>query len=136
MNKLIGLLLLTVITSCGKDAIKKKQENLVMQAITNGQWKVSLYDKGGTDIAGNFAAYAFQFKDNFTVDAINNGVVEKTGTWNANADTQTFSSYFVNVSEPLLLLNGDWLITSSSWTYVKARQTVNGELRILRLEKL
>ena len=115
--------------------IKKKQEDIVINAMVDGQWKVTNFVKGSTNITTDFASYKFQFKSNFTVDAINNGTVEKTGSWNADATTQTITSNFVNAANPLIFLNGTWQITNNSWTWVNATQSLNGELLTLRLEK-
>jgi len=35
-----------------------------------------------------------------------------------------------------LLLNGTFIITDSGLSYVEANQTVNGEVRMLRLDKI
>ena len=137
MKKFILLALITSIFSCEPDeVVERRQENLVMEAMTNGQWKVSSFIKGGTDITSDFNSYKFQFKTNYTVDAIQNGVLERTGTWTADPDAQTITSGFTNVSHPLTLLNGTFYIESTTWTSVDAKQTVNGELRILKLDKL
>jgi hypothetical protein len=132
MKKLYPIVLFLVLSGCIKE---KKQENLVIKAMTNGQWKVTGFNKGGTDITSDFTAYLFQFKTDFTVDAINNGSIEKTGSWNADASAQTITSNFANAVNPLALLNGTWTITNNSWTWVEARQTLNNELLTLRLDK-
>lgn len=132
MKKLYPLVLLIVLAGCKKE---KKAENIVIQAMVNGQWKVSNFNKGGTDMTANFAPYKFQFKTDYTVDAINNGAVEKTGTWNADAVAQSITSNFSNAVNPVALLNGTWAITNNSWTWVEAKQTVSGELLLLRLDK-
>ena len=108
---------------------------MVVNAMVNGQWKVTNFKIGSSDVTTDFATYKFQFKTNFTVDAINNGSVEKTGSWNADATAQTITSNFTNVFNSLVLLNGTWQITNNSWTWVEARQTVNNELLTLRLDK-
>jgi len=131
MKKLYGLAFLFVFVSC----IKKKQEEKVLDAMTNGQWKVTSFVKGSNDLTSNFAPYRFQFKTNNTVDAINNGTVENTGTWNEDVNAQTISSNFINAANPVVLLNGTWKITNNSWTWVEANQTVNNELLALRLDK-
>lgn len=131
MKNIYPVIFLFALMGC----IKKKQENAVINAMTSGQWVVSNFQKGGTDMTTSFSPYKFQFKTNLTVDAINNGTVEKTGNWNADANAQTITSNFTNVSDPLLLLNGTWKITNNSWTWVEASQTVNGELQVLRLDK-
>jgi hypothetical protein len=132
--KILYLLIFFIISfGCIKE---KKAENLVVQAMVNGQWKVTNFKKGGTDMTSDFASYHFQFKTNFTVDAINSGSVEKTGSWNADATSQSITSNFQDAVNPVVLLNGTWIITNNSWTWVEAKQTVNGELMSLRLDKL
>ena len=131
MKKLYPLVLLFILAAC----IKKKQEDAVINAMVNGQWKVTNFNKGGTDRTLDFGTYKFQFKTNLTVDAINNGTTEKTGSWNADATAQTITSNFLNAVNPLALLNGTWKITNNSWTWVEAQQTVNNELLMLRLDK-
>lgn len=135
MKNLYPIVLSIFVLACTKKQVEQQQENLVIQAMVNGQWKVSSFNRGGADVTSDFTSYSFQFKTNYTVDAINSGSVEKTGTWNANATAQTITSNFPNVSDPLALLNGTWLITNSTWTSVQAKQTLNGELRTLRLDK-
>lgn len=132
MKKLYPLLLLIILVGCKKE---KKAENIVIQAMVNGQWKVTNFNKGGTDMTTSFSTYKFQFKTDFTVDAINNGSVEKTGSWNADAAAQSITSTFSNAVNPVALLNGTWAITNNSWTWVEAKQTLNGELLSLRLDK-
>src|SRR5918993_3997090 len=133
MKNIFKLTLLLLLASCSKEKKQEIQTNLVIQAMTNGQWKVSSYNKGGTDITSEFSSYKFQFYSNLTVDAIKTGVVEKSGTWNADADAQTITSNFVGVTDPLVHLNGTWKITSTTWTSVNATQNVSGEIRNLRL---
>ena len=136
MNKLYSIyILFTIMTGCIKSAEIKIQTDLVTQAITTGQWKVTNFSDGSTDKTTSFSAYQFQFKTNSTVDAINNGTVENTGSWNANATARTITSNFTNSSTTLQLLNGTWLITSSTWTSVEATLTINGTTRKLRLDK-
>ena len=111
-------------------------KNAVLDAMTSGYWKVVSFKTGAVDVSSDFSGYKFQFKENLTVDAINQTTVEKTGSWNADTNAKTITSTFLNASNPLILLNGTWQITRSDWTFVEASQTVNGELRSLRLEKI
>ena len=136
MKKIYLIAAFAFLVSCGKEKREEIQKNLIMEAMTNGFWKVTSFIKGGTDITTDFSAYKFQFKDNLTVDAINGGSVEKTGTWNADANTYTITSNFSGAVNPLAYLNGTWTITSTTWTQVYANQTVSGELRTLRMDKL
>lgn len=136
MKKLYAFFCMAIFVACSPKEIKEEQQqNLVVQAMTNGQWKVTSFVKGGSDVTSDFSAYKFQFKTNLTVDAINGSTVEKTGSWNADADAQTITSNFTGATNPLVLLNGTWNITSTTWTSVNAAQTVSGEARTLRLDK-
>lgn len=132
MKNLYPVVLLIILAACNKE---KKAENIVVQAMVNGQWKVTSFNKGGTDVTSSFSSYKFQFKSNFTVDAINNGTVEMTGNWDADAVAQSITSNFTNAGDPVMLLNGTWAITNNSWTWVEAKQTLNGQLYTLRLDK-
>ncbi len=131
---LAALLFCLSLFSC-KKAIENAQEDLVIKAMTDGQWRVTKFTKDATDVTASFATYKFQFRENKTVEAINNGATESTGTWNANAEAKTITSNFPSGNGTVGLLNGTWNITRNSWTYVEATQTVNGEVRSLRLDK-
>lgn len=136
MKKILLLAFLIAAIGCTKEQKKQVQQNLIVQAMTNGQWKMTNFTRGSNDVTSDFSVYKFQFKTDLTVDAINNGTVEKTGTWNADANAQTITSSFTNAANPLMLLNGTWNITNTTWTSVQATETVSGEIRTLRLDKL
>lgn len=120
--------------SC-KKAIESAQEDLVIKAMTDGQWRVTKFTNGNSDVTASFSPYKFQFQKNNTVQAINNGSIENTGSWNADALARTIFSAFNGASSTVSLLNGTWKITNNSWTFVEANQTVNGEVLTLRLDK-
>ena len=124
--------LTALLAGCNKEEIAR---NAVISAMTTGYWKVVSFKNGSADVTTDFVPYKFQFKENLTVDAVANTTVEKTGTWTADANAKTITSFFPNAGHPLILLNGTWQITKSDWTFVEASQTANNELRTLRLEK-
>jgi hypothetical protein len=126
---------LALVFSGCKKAIEEKKEDLLVNLIVDGQWVVAKYTKGRTDVTADFSPYSFQFKRNFTVDAIHINTVETTGTWNGDINTKTIVSNFTNSNPILILLNGTWHVTDSGLTYVESTQTVNGEERFLRLVK-
>ncbi len=132
---LTALLIAAILTSC-KKTIEKIQENAVIKAMTDGQWVVTSFVKNGSVVTSDFSGYKFQFYSNYTVDAIKNAAVEKSGTWQGDASAMTITANFSNITEPLSLLNGVWHIDNNSWTYVVASQNSGGETKSLRLEKL
>jgi hypothetical protein len=135
--KLVSLIIVSCLLLGGcQKAIEKKAEDAVIKAMTDGKWVITSFTINGTDFTSDFATYKFQYFSNYTVDAIKNGVVEKTGTWQGDAAAMNITSNFSNAINPLLLLNGVWHITDNSWTYVKATMIVGSETRTLQLEKV
>jgi len=131
---LFGFFIFTL-SGC-KKLIESVQENAVVKAMTDGQWKVTRFKRDSTDVTASFSPYLFQFKADNTVEAINNSAVESKGNWTADAAARTIASSFNgNAAATLQLLNGTWTITNNSWTFVEATQTVTGEVRTLRLDK-
>ena len=135
IRPLLILISLGLFSSCDK-YIEKKQQDAIVKAMTDGQWIITNFTTNGNNITSDFSTYKFQYHANNTVDAIKNGTVEKTGTWQGDANTMNISANFPNPGYPLSLINGTWHITDNSWTYVNATMTVGTEVRTLRLEKL
>ena len=125
---------LVLLGSCEK-AIEKEAEDLVLQAMTSGQWKITNFVHNGNNITADFATYRFKYYKNKTVDAINNGTVERTGQWDGNASAQTTWANFTGAVHPISLINGTWNIVNNSWTFVSATQNVGGETKTMRLDK-
>lgn len=134
MKKIIAFFLILSLASC-KKAAENIQQDLVIKAMTDGKWKVSNFTVNGSSITGDFTNYRFKYYSNKTVDAINNAIVEKTGTWDGNSTTMTTSANFTGAVYPLTLINGSWHIDRNSWTYVEATQTAGSETRVMRLDK-
>lgn len=135
MSRLLRFLCVLLFFGCTKAQQEKIASNLLIDLITNGQWKVTSYIKGSTDITTAFSPYIFQFKKDYTVDAIESGAVSNTGTWNGDIVTRSVTANFSHPDSTLVLLNGTWQITHSSTTYVIAGQANNGEACVLRLDK-
>ena len=136
MKKLFPVLCIIIFFSGCKKAIQNAQQDLVIKAMTDGQWAVTSFTQNGSDVTTDFTGYKFQYYSNKTVDAIKNGTVEKTGTWDGEASTMTTSANFINATTPLSLINGSWHITNNSWTFVVATQTTGSETKTMRLDKL
>lgn len=133
-NFLLLALFSICLLSCRK--IKEQiQEDLIIKAITDGVWRITKYNKGGTDMTADFASYRFQFYMNYTVEAINSGTIETRGTWQPNVPTRIVTITFSNAPPLLNLLNGPWQITRNSLTFAEATQTINGEVLTLRIDK-
>ena len=130
-------LFLSVLLFIGcKKAVENIQEDLVLQAMTSGQWKVTSFTHNGNNITSDFSEYRFKYyKSPRNVDAIRNGTVEMTGQWDGNAAAQTTWANFNGAAHPLSLINGTWNIVNNSWTYVTASQNIGSETKLMRLDK-
>jgi hypothetical protein len=135
---LVALMIITSLAGCKK--LKEDiQEKKALDIITNGQWKVSRFNSSTTDYTADFAGYSFQFKSDEKVDAIKNSVIQKTGSWYADATNYRIGSTFpIDAVHPLPLLNGVWQIIDADQggSYVKATQMIGGELYTLQLDKV
>ena len=136
MKKLVAIFFTTLLLSGCKKSIQKVEQDLVIQAMTNGQWTITKFTLNGTNITADFSFYKFQYKSDKTVDAIKSGTVERTGNLDGNATNMTTWANFSAAPNPIALINGTWNITKNSWTYVEASQTNGSEIKTLRLDKL
>ena len=126
-----------IILLCGcKKTAQSIQEDLVIQAMVNGQWAITSFIQNGINITSDFDGYRFKYYSNKTVDAILNGFVQKTGTWDGSSSTMTTWANFPNALQPLILINGSWHIDNSGWTFVVATQVIGSETKTMRLDKL
>lgn len=131
---LIFLILVSALSSCNK--LKEKiAQDAVISAMTDGQWVITSFTDNGNDITASFSSYKFKYYSNKTVDAIKNGTVEKTGSWDGSASTMTTWASFPGATSPLDLINGTWHIDDNSWTFVVASQTNGSETKTMRLDK-
>jgi len=134
MKIALVIVLTFLLTGC-KKAVENAQQDLVIMAMTDGQWAVTSFTQNGTNITADFASYKFKYYSNKTVDAIKSGTVEKTGTWDGNAASMTTWANFSSPPYPLTLINGSWHIDRNSWTYVEATQVAGTETKTMRLDK-
>jgi len=135
MKKLTLIILGAVLLTSCKKLVEQKAQDAILKAMTDGTWVITSFTSNGVDMTSDFSSYRFQYFDNYTVNAIKNGTVDKTGTWQGDVNTMSISANFVNAVDPLLLLNGTWHITDNGWTYVDATMTVGSETRTLKLDK-
>jgi len=136
MKLFVSLLIALSLSSGCKKTIERIKEDAILDAMTDGQWVITSFSIDGVDHTADFSTYKFQYFRNKTVQAINNGSVEKTGNWDGDADAMTTSADFPSATSPISWLNGTWHIDNNSWTFVVASLVTGGETRNMRLEKL
>lgn len=134
MKNLVLIGLSFFLFSACKKAIEDRKEDIILSAMTNGQWYVYAYQEGSTDISSDFEPFVFQFYRDGKVAAIA-GADRTEGTWIANTNTLSITSNFPGAASPLSKLNAEWKITDNSWDYVKAKAQLNGNENQLHLKK-
>jgi hypothetical protein len=120
--------------SC-KKAIENKQRDVLIDAITNGEWKVHQYVEGSIDVTAQFYGYTFKFEERGTVQARYVGSPFLDGTWVGDINNYTITSNFAGASNPIDKLNGIWKLTDSYWDYVEAEMLTPAGKNILHLIK-
>lgn len=130
-----GLALLTffliILGGCSKESV---QQNLLVDAVTNGRWIVVAFTEGSNDVSSEFSPYEFQFYQNNTVQAINGSTVI-TGSWVADINARTISASFPGSNTTLNRLNDNWKIFNNSFTLVEANPVNTARTAYLKLNK-
>ena len=134
-NILRALLFYICISSIScKKAIENKQRDILIDAITNGEWQVHRFLEDSVDVTVQFYGYRFQFHEQGTVQARFFGLAED-GTWVGDVNNYTITSQFPSAVDPLKKLNGIWKLTDSYWDFVEAEMKTATGKNILHLIK-
>ena len=115
-------------------AIENKQRDILIDAITNGEWQVHRFVEENVDITLQFYGYRFKFEEQGTVQARFFGSTSD-GTWAGDVNKYTITSQFPGAADPLIKLNGVWKLTDSYWDYVEAEMVTSTGKNILHLIK-
>lgn len=134
MKKLTWLFLAISLAGACKKVVEDKKKDLILDAMTNGQWYVYSFLDGGSDISTSFSPYTFQFYRDGTVSGFT-ATTEDKGIWVGDPNALTINSSFPTATEPVSKLNAIWKLTNYTYDYVKAEATVSGVLRKLYLKK-
>jgi hypothetical protein len=102
--------------------------------MTTGQWHVESYMEGTIAVTDQFQGFNFQFYEDGSVTG-NNGTSSTTGTWLGDIRNYSIISNFPSATNPLIKLNGTWLIKDSSMDYVAAEMKTSQGIMILHLRK-
>lgn len=130
----IPAILLLGLFSC-KKFIEDKKRQAAMSFITTGHWMVESYLVDTVSVTGEFSGYNFKFNEDGTVDGIKGSVIEE-GTWAGDVNTYSITSNFPSAAEPLVRLNGVWVIKDSGLDFVKADRNTSTAVLHLFLKKV
>jgi hypothetical protein len=119
------------VAHCSKEDV---QQNLILQAMTNGQWQVQSFQENTVDVSSEFVPYLFQFYENGQVQAIS-GTTTVAGVWTADPNARTITSSFPTGNNTLKRLNDTWKIFNNTFSLVEANPSNTGRNAYLKLVK-
>lgn len=134
MKKLVCIGIAACLLVACKKAIEQKKEEVILDAMTNGQWYIFSFKEGSADITASFSPYTFQFYRNGKLSGFTSTTEDK-GSWIGDVNALTIATDFPAATEPIIKLNAVWKITNNSWDYVKAESTVEGQKNLMHLKK-
>lgn len=136
MRKVIYLLMLVIVgvqlSSCSKEQIQQKVEDMVVQVMVDGVWIVTKYEENGTDMTALLQGWECQFYENRTCTAKKGGATIN-GTWDGSYTNQTMTANFA--SPPLDKFNATWQIKRSTYTTGQFERTENGVVYKIEIMK-
>jgi hypothetical protein len=119
------------LTSCQKKKEDPRPTDVtrqeVLNSMTSGIWRISLYNDSGTDKTNDYSGYTITFNSNGTVIA-QKGVESISGTWsitdsNSNDDSLKDMDFNLNFSS-----NATWVELNDDWDF-KSHTGVKVELQ-------
>ena len=132
----IFLLLISFIvafSSC-KKLVEDKKRDLLVQAMTDGEWHIETFQEGSVVITDQFTGFNFKFHEDGTVTSSRDSVLQE-GTWSSDLQNYSIMSDFPGAAYPLNKLNGTWKITDTQSDYVVAEMSNDQVKNILHLRK-
>jgi hypothetical protein len=109
----------------------------VVDAITNGTWKVSHFSERTNNETDDFSGYVFTFQTNGKVLAAKNGVI-KEGNWSESRSSQKLVidlGVKSDANKPLGELSDDWVITSKTATKINLTDDNSSSNELLEFTK-
>lgn len=80
--------------------------------MSDGTWKISLFQEDGFNHTSDYDIYTFNFDENGSVQASNNGY-KVNGSWSVGKDDGHIE-FNLTLSSPLEDLSDDWEVVSNS----------------------
>ncbi|WP_298394914.1 hypothetical protein [Flavobacterium sp.] len=133
---LLCIFMLNVASMCSKDDDNSSSSNThlnnVMNTVSSGTWKITLYNDSGTIKTSNYSGYNFTFGSGNALSA-SNGTNFNTGIWsvadsNSNDDSIDDLDLVINFNSPANFaeLTDDWDIVTYSASKIELRDVSGG----------
>lgn len=100
------------------------------QIVTDGSWRVTLFQEDNSNQTNHFNGYVFTFNSNGSLIAVNGGTTQ-TGTWSTNGDDSSNKLWinFPNASDdsPFEEISEDWQIVAKTASKIELRHVSGGD---------
>lgn len=115
-----------ILASCSK----KQTIKAIDEDLTQGTWKVTLFEEDGVNETSDYSAYSFTFNSDGNVTAALSSA-SVSGTWKSEKDDDHVD-FILTLPIPLDDLSDDWEVVSNSSTKLELKD-VSGDGSIDRL---
>lgn len=127
---LIALLALGMLVGCKKKTIRTIEDDM-----SEGTWKISVFQEDGFNRTSDYEIYTFNFDRNGSVQASNNGY-KVNGSWNVGKDDGHIE-FNLNMPSPLEDLTDDWEVVRNTSNKLELKDiSGNGSVDYLTFIKL
>lgn len=121
--------------SCLKKTVEEATNDLFVNIMTDGQWKVTNYMEGTTDLTTDYDGWVIKYYSNNTSTSTKGSTIIN-GTWSGGLATNKMTVNSTTAIAPIDKLVGTWDILSGTLTVGKFSQNKNGAILKLELTKL
>jgi len=131
MPILAVLFMLNVASMCSSDDDDSSSSvgtTQVTNSVTNGTWRVALYNEDGAVHTSNYSGYAFTFNSSGALAAIS-GAATKSGTWSTESDSGStkFNIGFSDADGPFESISEDWKVLTVTSTRISLKHISGGD---------
>ena len=132
----LATLFLVLASSCKKDDNSPSKNTNVPNIVSQGDWRITLYNDSGKDELYHFIGYTFTFNSGIVKASKNGSIV--SGTYSTGIDDSKNKMYlnFGN-TVPFDELNDDWHIVEETSTKIRLQDVSggSGETDLLTFER-
>ncbi|MBK9319141.1 MAG: hypothetical protein IPM91_10180 [Bacteroidetes bacterium] len=107
--------------------------------MTQGKWRVTLYNDSGNDETNHFSGYEFTFSSGGSVTASKSGAATVTGTWSTSVDDSQNKLYLTfTTNNDFIEITDDWHILQQTSAKIQLEDVSggNGGTDLLTFEKI
>lgn len=124
---IVVIIALLTLTACSSDDKNTNPSSSVSEFLTQGSWKITLFQEDSKNETYYFTGYDFVFNQNGSAVASNNSTT-KNGSWNTGSDDSQNKLYLdFGQEDPFEELTDDWIILENTSSKIRLQHTSGGD---------